>query len=310
MKIARLLAITILLLNRRKVTAVQLAEHFEVSQRTIYRDFETLNAAGIPIISSQGYEGGFCIPDNFKLSRQILTYTDMVSIVTTLQGVNSSLKNREIDRVIEKITSLIPSEKLEQFEKERDQFVIDISPWYSPSGVMKILEILHRGVAESRVLRFSYTKLNGYETQRTVEPHTLVYKSFNWYLLAYCHLRDNFRVFRLSRISSLEMLHDHFLRRSVRPHDFFDMEPNTHTPSAECVLLFKSAVRVRVMEIFSEEQITHLENGMLEVRFPATEDEWITSFVLSFGENAEIVSPDHWRKKIMKTIRSIQYIYR
>ena len=95
MKIERLLAMTIMLLNRKKMTAKDLADYFEVSVRTIYRDVETLNQSNIPIVSYQGYDGGFCIPDHYKLSRQLLTFSDMLSILTTLKGVNQTLKNKD-----------------------------------------------------------------------------------------------------------------------------------------------------------------------------------------------------------------------
>ncbi len=115
MKIDRLLSMTILLLNRRKMTAPDLADYFEVSVRTVYRDVETLNRSGIPVVSFQGQGGGLCIPDHYKLSRQLLTFSDMVSILTTLKGVNQTMNNREITRAIEKITALIPPEKEAQY---------------------------------------------------------------------------------------------------------------------------------------------------------------------------------------------------
>ncbi|MBE0586385.1 MAG: HTH domain-containing protein, partial [Desulfofustis sp.] len=108
MKIERLLAIIVLLLNRRKITARELAGRFEVSVRTIYRDIATLNGAGIPVISSQGQAGGLAIPDGYKLSRQLLTARDLEAMLATLRGVNQALANKDLQRIIDTLDNLLP----------------------------------------------------------------------------------------------------------------------------------------------------------------------------------------------------------
>ncbi len=215
MKIERLLAITIMLLNRRKVTAKELSEYFGVSIRTIYRDVETLNHSGIPVISWQGYEGGFCISDNYKLSRQLLTFDDMLSILTTLKGINKTLKNRDIDNSIEKISALIPEDKEEAYQVHSDSFIIDISPWGANEIHEQVVQTVHQAIGNSLLISFKYIGANGKESDRIVEPHTLVMKSFSWYLLAFCKLRNEFRVFRLQRMHNVEISNEHFVRRKV-----------------------------------------------------------------------------------------------
>ena len=81
MRIDRMLSIVVILLNRRKITARELADRFEVSLRTIYRDIESINLSGIPVISNQGMDGGYEIPDNYKLSRQYLSLSDLKAIL-------------------------------------------------------------------------------------------------------------------------------------------------------------------------------------------------------------------------------------
>ena len=109
MRIERMLSITILLLSRDRVSARELAKRFEVSVRTIYRDMDAINVAGIPIISYPGSDGGFGIIEGFKLDRQIFTTRDMVSILSPLEGINRALNSEPITQVIDKIHSLIPS---------------------------------------------------------------------------------------------------------------------------------------------------------------------------------------------------------
>ena len=87
-----LMAITILLLNRKRVQAQELADRLEVSLRTIYRDLESLNLAGIPIVSYTGAEGGFEIMENFRLDRQMLSFDELIALSTALRGLHLNLR--------------------------------------------------------------------------------------------------------------------------------------------------------------------------------------------------------------------------
>lgn len=309
MKIDRLLAITVMLLNRRRVTAGELADYFEVSPRTIYRDFDTLNRAGIPIISYQGYEGGFCIPDNYKLSRQLLTYDDMVSIITSLKGINTSLKNREISTVIEKITSLIPPERQDEYKKHRDSFIIDMSPWGGAPLNQDTLALVHGAVADSRTLQFSYTTGNGVSSSREVQPYALVFKNLNWYLLAFCILRGDFRIFRLSRMREPAIQPNIFVRQDIAPLTFFQADGDS-SPPLEFVLHFSATIHHRLQEMFDAKQLKILDSGIIEVRLALPESNWTSSFLLSFADDVEVISPPEWRSKIAGQITRMKNIYR
>ena len=307
MKIERLLAITVMLLNRRRVTARELAEHFEVSVRTVYRDVETLNGAGIPVISTQGHEGGLTIPDNYKLSRQLLTFEDMLSLLTALKGINQTLQNGDIERIIDKIAALIPEEKEPLYRTHADSFVIDITPWGTVDNHRDKVQIVHEAVSRSQLLGFAYTGANGRGSQRLVEPHTLLYKGFTWYLLAWCRMRRDFRLFRLSRMRGLQTLPEYFVRRPVPPlSQFFEQDSR---PPVELVLKFHPALRIKVEEHFASSQLRHATDGSLVATLTMPEDDWILSFLLSFGSDLEVLSPPRWREEIKKTCRAVKKIY-
>jgi predicted DNA-binding transcriptional regulator YafY len=309
MKIERLLSITLMLLNRRKVQAKDLAEYFAVSLRTIYRDVETLNSSGIPVISSQGYEGGFSIPDNFRMSRQLFTFEDMLSVLTTLKGVNHSLKNRDIDRAIEKITALIPEEKEDVYHRHLDSLMIDIGPWGGTGRQQDELATIQRAIGRSQLLAFDYTAMSDKTSHRLVEPHTLVLKSFHWYLLGYCRKRRDFRVFRLSRMRRLTVRDESFLRRMIDPRQYFEPE-NDSRPPVEIVLRFSARVRVKVEESFPPEQVVEERSGSILVTFSIPEDDWIVSMILGWGDDAEVVSPLWLRAAVQQKIISMQKKYR
>lgn len=307
MKIERLLAITVLLLNRRRVTAGELAERFEVSARTIYRDIQTLNGAGIPVVSSQGHEGGIAIPENYKLSRQLLTLGDMLSILSMLKGVNQTLQNADVDQVIEKITALIPEDQEEKYHKHIDSFVIDITPWGMQSRIAETLKVAHAAISDSILLDFVYTDSNGQKSRRSVEPHTLLYKNFGWYLLAYCRLRSDFRIFRLSRIRDVVTSHEHFARKSCPDPETF--MARKERPQVTLKLRFAKEVRIKVEDHFDEHQLSYEKDGSVLATFELPEDDWILSFLLSFGSDVEVLSPLCWRERIQKKCMEIEKLY-
>ncbi len=315
MKIDRLLSMTILLLNRRKMTAKDLADYFEVSVRTIYRDTETLNRSGIPIVSFQGYGGGFCIPDHYKLSRQILTFSDMVSIVTTLKGVNKTLNNKEIAQAIEKITALIPREKEDQFHQRENSFLIDIQPWGGPGQGhnQDLLGIIHDGVNLSREISFAYFKPGQPPEKRTIEPHTLVFKGWAWYVLGFCKSKEAFRIFKLSRMRDPILDDLYFIRKKVVPEQYFQRD-NHPGPKTTFVLKFPESLRVLIEESFDPQTISPKNNEieandhfLLTLTLPA--NNWIHSFILGFGPNIEVISPPELRAAIAAKIKKMETLY-
>lgn len=307
MKIERLLAIIVLLLNRRRMTARELAERFEVSVRTIYRDIQTLNGAGIPVCSSQGHEGGISISENYTLSRQLLSLDDMLNIITMLKGVNGTLQNPDVERVIEKITALIPQEEESRYCNHMESFVVDITAWGMQERIAASLKIVHCAITDSLCTDFTYTDANGQKTRRKVEPHTLVFKNFGWYLLAFCRIRDDFRIFRLSRIRDLQSSSEHFLRRECP--DLQEIMTWKERPVVELKLRFNSAIRIKVEDYFAEEQLTIQSDGSILATFEMPEDDWILSFLLSFGSDVEVLSPQHWRELVQKKCTEIQNLY-
>ena len=222
MKIDRLLSIIVILLNQDNVTAKELADRFEVSTRTIYRDIETINMSGIPIVSNQGRYGGFSILENYKISHQLLTLDDMVSIVAALKNIGNFAQNNNVGLTIDKISSLVPKDKKEEFNYYFNKMIIYDLPWgyrINPKDKEKF-QLLNEAIVEERLFNIEYRDSYGSITQRNIEPMSLVLKGFNWYVFAYCHLREDYRFFRLSRIYKIKSLEEKFNRREMTYEDF------------------------------------------------------------------------------------------
>ncbi|WP_163338310.1 YafY family protein [Desulfopila sp. IMCC35008] len=307
MKIERLLAIIVLLLNRRRITAKELAERFEVSIRTIYRDIASLNGAGIPIITSQGYEGGLAIPESYKLSRQLLTPRDLEAMISTLQGVNQGMVHKDLQRIIEMLVSLLPKDDDARLPRRQPSFVVDLTPWGPMETPNQTMQIVQRAVDDTHLLAFSYKDASGRSTSRIVEPHTLIYKGYAWYLLAYCRLRGDFRVFRLSRISGPRLAEGSFLVRDPGDiHRFFQFN---YGPSQAVVLRFSPAVRTRVEDSFPGAELDCGEDGYITARLELPDDPWILAFILGLGADAEIIEPDSWRQAVKENLAKMKNLY-
>ncbi len=308
MRIDRMLAITIMLLNRERISARELADHFEVSVRTIYRDIDAINLAGIPVISYPGNSGGFGIMENFKLDRQLLTLNDMIAIISALKGISDTLDYRELDTAIEKISNLMPDRSGEKGIQLTEQLVIDILPWGYRKRQRDVLQVVHQSIQACRKLSFLYRNSQGESIHRTVEPMTLVFKGYAWYLFAYCTLKSDYRIFRLSRMGDLEVSGETFVRRDASYRRYF--LPEEKIPSmVDLVLEFSPDMRSRVEDYYDENLIEGGENGCLIVSVSFPEDEWVYSHILSYGENVKVLQPERIAQIIEKKAQRISQLY-
>ena len=310
MRLDRLLAITLMLFNRERVTARQLAEYFEVSIRTIYRDIDAINLSGIPIVSFPGHEGGFGIMETYRIDRQVLTFKDMLSILTTLKGINITLEDRKIDGVIEKITTLVPPDKKEQLKQHQQQFVIDILPWGFGTKQKQKLKTVHQSVVENMLLEFVYRNSKGQELSRIVEPMTLFFKPYSWYLFAFCKNKEDYRIFRLTRMNDLVIQKKTFQRRDKHYQDFFLEPVKKNAGAVDLVLRFSPEARVWVEDVYDTELITRQKDGFLIARVSFPEDEWVYAHILNFGDRVEVLEPPHIREIIREKAEKIQKIYK
>lgn len=124
LKIDRLISIIMILLERKKISATKLAEMFEVSPRTIYRDIESINSAGIPIITYPGINGGIGIIEEYKIDKKIFTTSDIETLLRGLKGISSTMTNEDIINTIAKVKGLVPDEQIKDIELKSNQITI------------------------------------------------------------------------------------------------------------------------------------------------------------------------------------------
>lgn len=305
MRIDRMLSITILLLSRDRVSAKELANRFEVSVRTIYRDMEAINVAGIPIISYSGTDGGFGIMDGFKLDRQIFTTQDMVSILSPLEGINKALNSEAITQVIDKIHSLVPSNEKKNVTSSLNRMIVDILPWGQNSRWKELFSLIQKSIEKQKILKISYITADGVTSSREIEPMTLIFKSYTWYLWGYCLNRSDYRMFKLTRIKDFEETSKGFLHRGENY-----TEPKSFTTDL-VKLKYKSTMDFlgKAMDRFGEENVTTVgDEVFIDIDFPA--GEWVKELTLSLGPNIEVLEPEWLRSEIIEDSKKILNLYK
>ncbi|MBP1996904.1 helix-turn-helix transcriptional regulator [Paenibacillus eucommiae] len=312
MKLERLMAITILLLNRKRVQAQELADRLEVSLRTIYRDLESLSLAGIPIVSYTGMEGGYEIMDSFRLDRQMLSFDELVTMFTALRGLQSTqaLNHSNMDRLLDKVGALVS-----QAEKGRladsDHIHIDFTPWKNSEAERNKYEALHKAIKDKMRIRFSYTDGLGGETERCIEPLGLALKGYAWYLHGYCLNREDYRTFKLSRIRGLQILTESFIRRDVELSKLNEPWKKRRTEkTVDAVLRFSGDAKVSAADYFDEHEMERMPDGSVIVRTQLPDGgKWIIGFLLQFRSDLLILEPAHIAAELKKMALEISALY-
>ncbi len=310
MKLDRLLAITMILIQRRRIPAKELADMFEVSVRTIYRDIEAINQAGIPIVSYQGANGGIGIMENYRLNQHILTQEELASVTMALKSVASTYRDARAEVVLGKIRGIVESTQSEAFKMMSEQIYIDYSPWGGDAPQKEKITRIKHAIQTSSLLSFTYHNVSGTISERIVEPHTLVLKGRQWYLYAYCTNKCEFRLFRLSRLKEPVLLEDAFQRRPINLEELpWDNEWRKPGQTVQLVLRFVPQIRSIVEEMFGVDHIRIDAQGYCWVSEAYPLDDWLYGFVLSFGPRVEVVEPLFFRENIQKLAHEIGSVY-
>lgn len=291
MQINRLFEIVYLLINRKKMTAQELADYFEVSKRTIFRDIDTLTLAGVPIYTLQGKGGGISILDNFVLNKALLNEEDQKKILFSLQSLYA-VPNIEADDILVKLQSLFNMTDTSWIE-------VDFSRWGSSEADKHKFEILKNSIIQEQGITFSYSSSYGETSMRTVYPLKLVFKFKAWYLQAFCLERQDYRTFKINRMQQVEIADENFVREEYLPIPIKTTKISSQS-MIQLELRFPPHVAYRVYDEFDEGSIEKEDDGCLYVRARMPEDSWLYGFLLSFGKDISIISPEKIREHIGK----------
>ncbi|MBC8570332.1 helix-turn-helix transcriptional regulator [Zongyangia hominis] len=302
MQIHRLFEMVYLLLGRRRMTARELAERFEVSERTIYRDVDALSAAGIPIYTVKGKGGGIALLDDFVLNKSLLSPEEQTEILSALEGLHA-VSGQEGERLLGRLSAL--------FQREESGWLdLDFSHWGSSPEEKERFGQLKAAILQHRRILFDYDSAVGERTRREAEPVQLCLKSRVWYLKAYCLKRESYRLFRVSRLHHLTVTDTLFSPRPQPPPPLeAPYDGKNPPPTVRLKVWVAPHFAYRVLDDFSPEMVKRREDGSLLITACFPMDNWVTGYFLSYGDGALVLEPDWLRRELAALLHRTLALY-
>ena len=290
MKINRLLEIVTILLNRETVTAKELADRFEVSTRTIYRDIDVLSSAGVPVYTNKGNSGGISLLEDYTLNKTLLSRKESEGLLLAIKAMGAT-SYPEADAILNKLGSIFKN------NKAQDWIEVDFDGWSTKVNEQDRFSKIRDAIINKNIISFDYVNGNGDKSSRSAEPVKLIFNAYTWYLIAYCLKRNAHRIFRLTRIKNVQITNRHFTAREVQEHE---KKSDYHADLIDLKLRCDGKILNRLYDTFDGDFIKKKKDGTYDLSVTIPEDEWIYGFILSFGSHAEVLEPEHLRK-IIKT---------
>ena len=298
MRESRLFRIVYYLLQNGKATAPELAQKFDVSIRTIYRDIDSISSAGIPIYAAQGKGGGISILNDYTLDKCLFSEQEQELMLSALQGMIATTEKNS-NELLTKLSGLFQIKSTNWIE-------VDFSDWAHRTPQQDTFNIIKEAIFQKRIISFCYFSGKGNKEKRNVRPIRLVFKSKSWYLYSFCLLRNDYRFFKLTRIKELEMLSETFTQ------DFTPTKTEKQIQVENTVavkLKFDRQAAFRVYDEFTD-NITEDSQGNLYVQVDLPDNEVLYSYVMSFSDSVEIIEPQSIREQMKKRLQKMQEKYR
>jgi predicted DNA-binding transcriptional regulator YafY len=296
----RFFEIIYILLNQKSTTARELAQRFEVSQRTIYRDIDALSLAGIPVYTEKGKNGGISLLPDFVLNKSLLSEKEQQEILSALQGL-ASVKTDETKEVLGKLSTFFKKSAVPWME-------VDFSDWgWRTSGIFAAFKT---AILEKRIAEFDYYSTFGEKTHRLVEPIQLWFKSRAWYIRCFDLGKNDLRLFKLTRVKNPVVTDEHFTDRDLLSIKSLSPEPSHQKPDVTLKVKIAPEMTYRAYDEFDEEDIEKQPDGSCIITVIWPEDDWVYGWILSFGEYIEVLEPEHIRALIGEKAKKISEYYK
>lgn len=296
MKIDRLIGIITLLLQHDKITAPELAERFEVSRRTINRDVEDICKAGIPLVTTQGYGGGISISDGYKIDKSYFTNDELQTVLTALKGIDSVARDSHLARLLEKFKAVNNRVDID------DTVIIDLASHYKEPLTDKI-ELIKTAIYNQYKISFNYHSERG-DGLRNIEPYKLVFKWSSWYVFGFCTNRDDYRLFKLNRLSDLKVTNEKFDKREV-PSELLEFNNYFNSTNYLLEAVFELSEKYRLIDEYGVGCYSESSDGRLYFERNFVSYKNMREWVFSFGDKVTVLAPEKLRDDIVQNAKNI-----
>jgi len=302
MQIDQLFELVYILIEKKQVTAKEMAKRFGVSTRTIYRWVEALSVSGVPVYALTGRGGGIAISENYTLDKTVLSEEERLELVSSVKALDSLSGSGATGQ---KLSRLVPS--------NTDWLEVDFSPW-SPEGqgVRQLFGTLRECILKKRQVEFDYYGGSGKTERRVVHPWKLVYRGQAWYLLGWCNSRKAERYFKLSRMINVKQtgrLANVMMQETGKAE-------NTSVASEKNPTLIKIKAKISankafyLLDSFACSETKTGSDGSLIVTFTAPDSDWLIGNLLGYGADLKIISPKKIRDAVIKEAIGVTELYK
>ena len=304
MRSDRLISLLLLLQARNPRTARELSGILEVSQRTVYRDVESLSIAGVPIYAERGSTGGIALVDGYTQSLAHLSFDELHALFVSSAHPLADLGIVDSDPALRKLASALPDRQREDARKARSRLLLDQNKWYHTAQPGELLAALRRAVWEDRCVKLEYRDRSGNPTTRTVEALGLVSKAGVWYFIARENEKEP-RSFRAERIVSAEILPETFARADFDVATYWQTSISAfERPPA----LFEALVRVhaagRPLDMWDAEIAESLPDGVTH-RMRFMDEDSALFHATTWGARVEILEPHDLRAATIERAKQL-----
>jgi predicted DNA-binding transcriptional regulator YafY len=280
-----------MLLNNEVLSASALADKYNVSQRTIYRDIDAICAAGIPVVSYQGVNGGYGIIEEYKMDKSLLGSYDVGSLITILHSMSTVFDDERALGTINRLQTI-------QDDNNTPSLSMDMGSWQAYN---EALRLLRTAITDRRVVRFVYINAKNERNNRIIEPVRLMYKFNTWYLYGFCRTRMDYREFRISRMTDLVSSPEAFGRNHIVEEKNRSYDWHAQENAVDVVLHFSVDALAKAMDRFYDVEKRFHDDGSLTLTLKISnpsEAQWLWPVLLSFGDTVEIIEPLELRMTI------------
>lgn len=313
-RIDRLTAILIQLQSKKVVTAQEIADRFEISLRTVYRDVRALEEGGVPIGAEAGT--GYFLMEGYRLPPVMFTQEEANALVLgakLIDGQSDESIKHYFKEAMLKIKSVLKSQEKDELERLERQIRVPQRPQTdSPDFPNNFLATIQQALVDHSVLRFRYyANYSGDYSSREVEPMGLIFYGNRWHMLAYCRLREAPRDFRADRIVKLEKLDDHFDPEARKPFQQFmdDLVRGTELEEIE-IDMDLTVSRFMSEQKYGQGFVSQEEHGdRVRMKFLAPAMEYFSRWLLSWGDAVEVISPPALKEMMLTRIDELKRHY-
>ena len=302
MKLERLISIIYKLLNHEVLSASMLAEEFQVSQRTIYRDIDVICAAGFPVVSYQGTNGGYGMMDGYKMDKSLLGSYDVNSLITVLRSLSTVFEDERAQGTIERLQAI-------GSEHHITSLSVDLETRRTEPDALRHLRT---AITQRNIVRFDYINAKNERTTRDMEPLRLHFKYRNWYIYGFCRTRRDYREFRLSRLMNLFVTQETFQPHHEVAEEVALSNKGWQDQLEDVVIRVGTEALAEAMDQFHQVDKQFHADGSMTMRIPVYKPlraSWLLSILLSFGSGAKVLEPLALRGIIKEQLQNALKIY-